>query len=93
MRNIIVIPNGHGHMTTDMLISVYIALLIVTIFIFLIRAVIWFFKTKKNKCFYNYTIWCDQYDTMPNFNTTFFAIVNILAGFVALVGLIIDLRN
>jgi hypothetical protein len=91
MRNIIVIPNGHGNMTTDTLISVYIALLIVTIFIFLIRAVIWFFKKKKS--FYNYTIWCDEYDTMPNFNTTLFVIINIMAGIIALVGMIIHLRN
>jgi hypothetical protein len=91
MRNIIVIPNGHGHMTTDTLISVYIALLIVPIFIFLIRAVLWFFKKKKS--FYNYTIWCDNDDTMPNVITTLFVIINIMAGFVALVGLIIHLRN
>ena len=91
MRNIIVIPNGHGNMTTDMLISVYIAFLIVTIFIFLIRAVIWLFKKKKS--FYNYTIWCDNDDTMPNVITTLFVIINIMAGFVALVGVIIHLRN
>jgi hypothetical protein len=95
MKNIIVIPYGygHGHMTTDMLISVYIALLIVHIFIFLIRAMIWLFKNKKNKSFYNYTIYSDTYDIMPNFNTNFFVLINIVAGFIALLGVIIDLRK
>ena len=93
MQNIIVIPHGHGHMDTDTMISVYIAFLIPSILIFLIRAIIWLFKKKENKSFYNYVIFDDDYNLLPSMNTFIFIAINCLFGFIAFVGLIIYLRK
>jgi len=92
MQNIIVIPHGHGHMDTDTMISVYIAFLIPSILIFLIRAIIWLFK-KKEKSFYEYVIWSNDCEALPSRNTFMFIAINCLAGFIAFVGLIIYLRK
>ena len=92
MQNIIVIPHSHGHMDTDTMISVYIAFLIPSILIFLIRSIIWVFK-KKEKSFYKYTIWNYELDLLPSASTIMFITTNCLFGFIALVGLIDNLRK